>query len=87
MSTRLLPMISFEDNGLKEFGSEIAGSRRDSQQTQPKTKIPTVRTARPVKSEQPSGSLTLEIDKSVFWLRKHQCKHGETCEQLYASVC
>ena len=64
----------------KEFGSEVVGGSEDSQLTQPKTKNPIVRTGGPVKSEQPSGSLTQEIDKGVlFSCEKHQCKNGETC--------
>ena len=53
-----LPKISSFDNWMKELGSEVAGSSEDSQQIQPKSKNPLVRTVRPVKSEQPSGSLT-----------------------------
>ena len=45
-SPRLLPKISFEDNWMKELGSEVAGGGKDSQQTQPKTKNPIVRTGR-----------------------------------------
>ena len=75
-SLRPPPKISFEDNWMKELDSEVAGGSEDSQQTQPKAKNPIVRTVRPVKSEQPSGSLTQEIDKC-----------GETCEELCASVC
>ena len=46
------PNFSFKDNWMKELG--VAGGSEDSQQTQPKTKNPIVRTRRPVKSEQPS---------------------------------
>ena len=49
------------------MGSEIAGGSEDSQQTQPKTKNPIVRTGRPVKSEQPPGLLTQEIGKGVLF--------------------
>ena len=52
---------------MKEFGSEVAGGGEDSQQTQPKTKNPIVRSGRPVKSEQPPGSLTQEIEKGVLF--------------------
>ena len=45
-SSRLPPKIS----SMKELGLEIAGGSEDSQQTQPKTKNPIVRTVRPVKS-------------------------------------
>ena len=56
-SPRPPPKISVKDNWMKELGSEVT---EDSQQIQPKTKNPTVRTGRPFKSEQPSGSLTQE---------------------------
>ena len=46
------PKISFKDNWMKELGSEVAGGGKDSQQTQPKTKSPIVRTGRPVLSDQ-----------------------------------
>ena len=66
-SPRPPPKISFEDNWMKELCSEIAGGSEDFQQTQLKTKNPNVRTLRPVKSEQPSSSLTQEIDKGVLF--------------------
>ena len=47
---------------MKELGSEVAGGGKDSQQTQPKTKTPIVRTGRPVLSEQQSGSSVQEIE-------------------------
>ena len=67
---------------MKELGSEVVGGSEDSQQTQPKSKTQLLSTERLVKSEQPSGSLTQEIEKKgvLVWLRKHQRKHGETCE-------
>ena len=52
---------------LKELGSEVAGGGEDSQQTQPKTKNPIVRTGRPVLAEQPSVSSAQEIDKGVLF--------------------
>ena len=61
------PKISVKDHWMKELGSEVAGGSEDSQQIQPKTKTPTVRTVRHLKSEQPSGSLTQEIDKGVLF--------------------
>ena len=61
-STLPPPKISFKDNWMKEFGSEVAGGGRDSQQTQPKTKNPIVRTGRPVLSKQQSGSSVQEIE-------------------------
>ena len=48
-------------------GTEVAGGAEGSQLTQPKTKHPIVRTERLVKSEQPSISLTREIDKGVIF--------------------
>ena len=66
-SLRPSPKISIKDNWRKELGSEIAGGSEDSQQTQPKTKNPIVRTERLVKSEQPFGSLFQEIDKGVMF--------------------
>ena len=66
-SPRLPPKISFKDNWMKELGSEVAGGNADSQQIQPKIKNPIVSTVRPVKSEQPSGSLSQEIDKGVLF--------------------
>ena len=60
-------MISFKDNRMKESGSEVVGGGEDSQQTQPKTKNPLVRTERHVLAEQPSGSSAQDIDKSVLF--------------------
>ena len=65
-SPRPLPNISFKDNWMKELGSEVVGGGKDSQQTQPKTKTPIIRTRRPVLAEQPSGSSAQEIDKLVL---------------------
>ena len=56
------PKISFKDNWMKELGSEVAGGGKDSQQTQPKTQNPIVRTGRLVLSEQQSGSSVQEIE-------------------------
>ena len=66
-SPRPPPKISFKDNWWKELGSEVAQNSEDSRQTQPKTKNRIVRTVRPVKSEQPSGSLTHEIGKGFLF--------------------
>ena len=55
-SPRPPPKISFKDNWMKELGSEVAGGGKDSQQTQPKTKNPIVRTGKLVLSEPQSGS-------------------------------
>ena len=61
-SPRLPPKISLKYKWMKELGSEVAGGGKDSQQTQPKTKNPIVRTGRPVLSEQQSGSSVQEIE-------------------------
>ena len=45
-SPRLPPKISFKDKWIEELGSEVAGGSKDSQQTQPQTKNPIVRTRR-----------------------------------------
>ena len=92
-SPRPPPKISLRDNWMKELDLEVTGGSEDSQQIQPKSKNQLSRTGRPV-SEQPSGLLTQEIGKDVFfWLRKHKLKNGETYEwttiqpELCASVC
>ena len=56
------PKISFKHKWMEELGSEVAGGGKDSQQTQPKTKNPIVRTRRPVLSGQQSGSSVQEIE-------------------------
>ena len=61
-SLRPLPKISFKDNWMKELGSEVAGGGKDSQQSQPKTPNPIVRTGRLVLSEQQSVSSVQEIE-------------------------
>ena len=61
------PKISFKDNWMTELGSEVAGGSEDSRQTQPRSKTQLSSTGKPVKSEQPSGSLTQEIRKDVFF--------------------
>ena len=62
-SPRPPPKISFQDNWMKELGSEVAGHGESSQQTQPKTTNPIVRTGRPVSTEQTFSSSAQEIDK------------------------
>ena len=66
-SPRLPPKISFKDNWMKELVSEVAGGGKDSNKPNQRPKIQLSRTGRPVKSEQPSGSLTQEIDKGVLF--------------------
>ena len=63
----LLQRFPLKTIDMNELDSEVAGGSADSQQTQPKSKNPIVRTERPVKSEQPSGSSTQEIDKRVLF--------------------
>ena len=87
-SPRPLPKMSFEDNWMEELGSEVAGGVQDSQQTQPKTKHPSVRTGRPVLAEQPSGSSAQEIDKRVLLgCESTNERTGRLVFQLCASVC
>ena len=57
------PKISFQDNWMKELGSDVAGGCECSQQTQPKTTNPIVRTGRSVSTEPPSCSSAQEINK------------------------
>ena len=52
---------------MKELGSEVAGGSEDFQQIQPKSKTRISITVGPVKSEQPSGLLTQEIEKDVLF--------------------
>ena len=66
-SPRPPPKISFKDNWMKELGSEVAGHGESSKQTQPRPQIQLLSTERPVKSEQPSGSLAQEIEKGVLF--------------------
>ena len=67
VSHRPPPTISFKDNWMEELGSKVAGGSEDSQQTQPRSKTQLLSTVRPVKSEQPSGLLTQEIEKDVLF--------------------
>ena len=64
-SPRPPPKISFKDNWMKELGSEVAGASEDSQQTQPKTKNPIVRTGRPVSNCVPVSVERLDQDKDA----------------------
>ena len=65
-SPRPPPKVSFKENWMKELDSEVAGGNQDSQQTQPTSKTQLLSTGRPVKSVQPSGSLTQEIANGVL---------------------
>ena len=64
-SPRPLPTISYKDNWMKEFCSEIAGGSEDSQQTQPKSKTQLLSTVRPVKSCVPMSLGRLGKDKDA----------------------
>ena len=55
---------------MKELESEVAGSSKDSQRVQPKSKTQLSRTGRPLMSKQPSGSFTQEIFKDVLFGRE-----------------
>ena len=76
VSPRPSPTISFKDNWMKELDSEVAGSSKDTQRTQPKLKKKQLsRTVRPV-GEQP---FTQEIEKDVLFGRegtKHSTRTG-----------
>ena len=65
VSPRPPPKISFKDNWMKEFDSEIAGSSKDTQRIQPKPKTQLSRTGRPVggfKSIQSCVSMPIKIE-------------------------
>ena len=63
-SFRPLPkIIIFEDIWMKKLDSEVVGHSESSQQTQPKTTHPIVRTGRLVSTKPPSSSSVQEIDK------------------------
>ena len=78
-SPRPPPKISFQDNRMKEMGSEVAGGGKDSQQTQSKTKNPIVGTGRLVLSEHQSGSSVREIENVSFLAAEAPIKNRETC--------
>ena len=81
VSPRPPPTIASNQNDwMKELGSGVAGGGKDSQQGQPKTPNPIVRTGRLVLAEQPSGSSAQEIDKRVlFDCESTNVKNRETC--------
>ena len=83
-SPRFPPKISFKDKWMKELGSEIAGGGNDSQQTQPKTKNPVVRTGKLVLSEQHSGSSVQEVENVSFVTAKAPMKEQG---DLFPVVC
>ena len=77
-SPRPPPKISFQDNWMKEMGSEVAGGGKDSQQTESKTKNPIVRAGR-LLSEHQSGSSVQEIENVSYLAAKAPMKNRETC--------
>ena len=66
-SPRPSPKISLKHDWMKDLGSAVAGHGERVQPTQPKTTNSSVKTVRPVTSEQPSSSLTHEIDKRFLF--------------------
>ena len=74
------PKISFKDNWMKELGSEVAGSSKDTQRIQPKPKTELSRTVRPV-GEQSIGLFTqreeIDIDFRVSGLPHAVLKQAE----------
>ena len=63
VSPRPPPKISFKDNWMKELGSEVAGSSKDTQRIQPKPKTQSSRTVRPVGGQES----TQEIEKDILF--------------------
>ena len=61
-SPRMPPKISLRHDWRNELGSEVTRQAESSQQTQPKTPNPIVRTGRLVSTEPPSRSSVEEID-------------------------
>ena len=63
MSPRTPPKISFNDIWMKELDSEVAGSSKDSQRIQPKSKTQLSRTERPVGGQES----TQQIEKGILF--------------------
>ena len=80
-------MRHVKDIWMKELGSEVAGGREDTQQTQPKTKNSTVRTGRPVLAEQQSCSSVREIEKVSNLTAKTPMNEQGDLFSNCASVC
>ena len=87
MSPRPPPKMSFKGNWLKDLDSEVAGSSKDSQRIQPKSKTQLSSTVRPV-SEQPTGSFTqleeIDIDFRVSRLPHAVVKEADNFRVLKA---
>ena len=78
VSPRQPPTISFKEIWMKELDSEVAGGGENSQQTQPKTKNPSI------KNGETRGWTRIhpgDLDTYLVWSRGHQAlnKNGETC--------
>ena len=69
MSPRPLPKISLRNDWMKELGSEVAESSKDSQRIQPKLKTQLSRTVRPV--DGPPSSKTC-VPASVEFVDKDE---------------
>ena len=63
VSPRPPPTISYKDNWMKELDSEVAGSSKDTQRTQPKPKTKLSRTVKPVCGQES----TKEIEKETLF--------------------
>ena len=81
-SPRPPPNISFKDNWTNELGSEVAGGGKDSQQTQPKTKNPIVKTSTALES---LGKTRYESQPLLSsWNEQHQ-RTGRPVLDAYSS--
>ena len=78
VSPRPPPKISFKDNWMKELDSEVAGSSKDTQRIQPKTKTQLSRTGRPVGGQQSTQLEETAIDFRVPGLSHAVAKEAET---------
>ena len=77
VSPRPPPTISFKDNWMKELGSEVVGSSKDSQQIQPKSKTKLSRTERPVDG---SKSIQSCVPVSVELVDKYEDKDEDVAD-------
>ena len=77
VSPRPPPTISFRDNWMKEWDSEVAGSSKDTQRIQPKPKTQLSRTGRPVGGQESTKVEELHIDFRVPGLSHAVVKEAE----------
>ena len=77
MSPRPPPKMSFKDNWMKELDSEVAGSSKDTQRIQPKSKTQLSRTVRPVGGQQFTQLEEIDIDFRVPGLSHAIVKEAE----------